>query len=785
VLLAIGLVTACTLAFQVVLTRMFSAVMAYHFSFLAISLALLGTGGGALLIYVRPAWFDRAPLDTVLARWCSVFSALLVVIPFVLVRLDFGRGDLLDPQFATTLAAACVLAALPSFAAGVVVALAIRGYTTWVGRVYAWDLVGGGLGALLVVPALRFPAQTLVVVLGIAAAVAAALFGWSSMAARTTGATLAGVGAALVTLAAFTSVLFLPPRYPLASDAERVSDLWTPLSRVQGYVLPHNDAFAVLFYDRVYTPVPIVHTGAVPDWRALGTGPQSIGYELTGPGRALIIGGGGGRDIDNALASGQRSVDVIELNQGIRRVVDHDLGRASGSPYTRSRVSTTIGDGRSVLAARDTRYDQVHIGFTDTLSANSAQGYALTENNLYTVEAFENYLDHLAPRGVLNVSRQLKLVGDEALRATVLTLAALERHGVKDATRNVVVILGRDVLGEKYGTILARLEPYTEAELATIRSLANERGRGLAFAPGGPYVAEWKQLHDAPSWRSFCASYRLNVCPPTDDKPFFFNMKRLGQLGERPTGYAYGTDPYDMLMLILGILTVLGVIAFLLPLPLATSASRPRLSGLVFFAAIGLGFLLFEIVLIQRFVLFLGFPTYALSVVLFALLVFSGCGSYLSTRFAPTRRVLTTALGLIALLVGVSAYGLQPLLRELIDAPFTARVVLTIAIVAPLGLLLGMAMPIGLRRFQGLYPDSVPYAWGVNGVASVLASVLGIAIAINRGFAVASMVACACYVVAMLHAAVGRWPVGASGSAGASTEFVVSTTASPSGSGSA
>jgi spermidine synthase len=155
--------------------------------------------------------------------------------------------------------------------------------------------------------------------------------------------------------------------------------------------------------------VPIVGDGPVPDWQMLVTGPASIGYELTGPGHALVIGGGGGRDIYTALSQGQRPVDVIELNEGIRATVDEDLGHLSGAPYSRDGVSTVIGDGRSQLASRDVLYDQIHIGFTDTLSGNAAQGFALTENNLYTVEAFLEYFAHLKPRGVLNVSRPLPL----------------------------------------------------------------------------------------------------------------------------------------------------------------------------------------------------------------------------------------------------------------------------------------------------------------------------------------------------------------------------------------
>ena len=514
-----------------------------------------------------------------------------------------------------------------------------------------------------------------------------------------------------------------------------------------------------MFYDRVYAPVPLYRRGdPVPDWRALHLGPQSIGYALTGPGRALVIGGGGGRDIENALSSGQRRVDVIELNRAIRDVVDDDLARWSGSPYTLPRVHTVIGDGRSTLAARDTRYDQIHIGFTDTLSANSAQAFALSEQNLYTVEAFDEYFDHLAPDGVLNVSRLHHLVGDEALRATVLTLEALRRRGVAHPERNVVVVLGRDLFDTLFGTVLARLRPYTPAELARIRALARERGEGVAFAPGGPYQLEWAQLARAPSVHAFCSSYRFDVCAPTDNRPFFFNMKRLSDIGNAPPpGYIYAVDPFAVLLVTLGILAVLAAAAFVAPLALGARAGRPSAASLSFFAAIGLGFLLLEVVLVQRFVLFLGFPTYALSVVLFSLLLFTGAGSLVSMRIARPREGLAALLVAALVLIVAAAFGLAPLLRGLIDLPFAVRVVVAVVLLAPFGVLLGTAMPIGLRRLAALEPGGVPWAWGINGIASVLASVVAVASAILWGFEMTTLLAGACYAGALAHVLLGRW----------------------------
>ena len=772
VLTAVALTTACTLAFQVALTRFFSAVIAYHFSFLAVSIAMLGMGAGAMLVYVRPAWFERASTRVVLARLCALFAASLVTIPFLLVRIDFTQRGALNAYFAISLALASLLCVVPALFSGLVITLAIARYRAAIGAVYAWDLAGAGLGAFAVVPAMALlDAPTLLVCQGSLAALGAFLFAGAARAERAAAALLLLLALGSAALSRTSSVLRLPHYYELPPDALQVAERWSPLARVFGFRLSDNDEIALLFYDRVFAPVPIVRQGEVPGWRKLNTGPGSIGYELIAPGRTLIIGGGGGRDIYTALSSGQIRVEVIELIDANRRVVDEDLGGISGAPYSRPKVFTTIGDGRSVLAGRETLYDQIYIGFTDTLSANAAQGYALMENNLYTVEAFLEYFRHLRPGGVLNVTRPVQLVGDEALRVTVLALAALERLGAADPGRHLIVVAGTEIMGPPVGTVLVRREPYTEAEVKRIRRLAADRADGLLFAPGGPFRGAWKQLAEslgmvgqrarfedtAVAIDRFCSGWRLDVCPCTDDRPFFFSMQRLDRLGESLAGYHYSVAPDKVLMVTLLILLLFSAVAFLLPLVAVSQAPRPPPGAVGYFAAIGLGFMLMEVVLIQRMVLFLGFPTYALSVVLFALLLFSGLGSYLFTRTEPERKILFRALGaLVALLVAVALFTL-PLVHRLIHLGFAVRVLLAVAFIAPLGMAAGAAMPLGLGRLAASYPRSVAYAWGVNGVCSVLASVLGAALAIHLGFTAATLVAAACYLAALGFAALGGW----------------------------
>ncbi len=760
VLLGVGMLAGATLALQVLITRILAAVLLYHFGFLAISLALVGVGGGAILVYVRPGWFERLPLERALARWSLAFAVALAVGLFVLVRIDYSYTGL-DVNFALRLGLACLVMAIPFLVAGVAIALAVRGYVRGMGRLYAADLAGGAAGAALVVPLMWVvDAPTLAVGLTAVACAAALLFAGGGVERR---AALVGLGAAalLVVLAASTSAFYLSIGGP-RPEAER----WTPISRVSAYLPggPGGDR-GVVIYDRVIAEVLRYQGGAYPDWRATQEGPESIGYELTPRRDALVIGGGGGRDVLTALAAGYRNVDVIELNSGIRDVVGDDLAGYTRSPYELPGVSTTIGDGRSEIARSDRRYDQIQIGFTDTFSPNAAHAFALTENNLYTVEAFREYIRHLKPGGVLKVSRPRSDFGDQALRITILALDALREEGVADPSRHVAVVLGdydAPFRSYVYGTVMVKRTPFEPDELDRIRALGRERGRGAVFAPGGPYVGEWAALQRASNPASFCSGWRTDVCSPTDDEPFFFHMKRvsdvIGDEGQR-AGSVTIPDPLLLLLIALGLLLVLCALAFALPLALVRRERRPPASALSFFAAIGVGFLVLEVVLIQRLVLFLGFPTYALSVVLFALLLFTGVGSLLTTRPGlGGRRALTVGLAAACALIAAVAFGLGPLLHALIELPFAARLAVSVLVLAPLGLALGAAMPIGLRRVDALWPAAVPWAWGINGVTSVVASVLAVAVAVTAGFTVATLVSLGCYLVALAGAVFGPWP---------------------------
>jgi len=279
----------------------------------------------------------------------------------------------------------------------------------------------------------------------------------------------------------------------------------------------------------------------------------------------------------------------------------------------------------------------------------------------------------------------------------------------------------------------------------------------VAFAPGGPYQLEWADLAAAASPTAFCHSYKLDVCPPTDDRPFFFNMKRLSDVGQQMKGYSYAVDPVLILFLTFAVIVVLAVLGYVVPLLLARHITRPPPTALAYFVFIGLGYLLVEAVFVQRLVLMLGYPTYSLSVVLASLLAFTGVGSWLSTKWPNERRGLLISLTGATLLIGASAFFLPSLVEGMVSTSFSARVAVAVVLLAPFGLLMGMAMPIGLRRYEALHPGGVPFAGSANGFASVVAAALATVLALVFGFTVTTIVAALCYGAALAHARFGKW----------------------------
>lgn len=507
----------------------------------------------------------------------------------------------------------------------------------------------------------------------------------------------------------------------------------------------------------------------------------ALAYTLRPARTTLIIGTGGGRDVLTALKYGSKDIDAVELNPLMREVVDEKFGDFTGRLYSRPEINFTIDDGRHFVRNTDKTYGLIQLSLVDTWASTAAGAFALSENTLYTKEAFFDYFHHLAPDGVLTVSRWLSDPPRETLRVVSLARAALLDAGVTDPARHILVA-GTPPLrrSHRFASVIVSRSPFTDAELAGAKAWIEERGFQILYFPGMPVDPLFSRIATEP-WdelQDFFANYEIDVSPTTDDRPFFFNTVRPGdffKVWEDKPGRVGVHLLAQVLVIVLGLvcLFMLGPLYLRNRSALARVEARARWSTLGYFAALGSGFMLVEVALISNFILFLGHPIYALTAVLCTLLISAGLGSLWSGRHvagghAALRRVIGFALVGIVLLTLI----LEFVFSQLVGAPFLLCILLTIVTLGPVGFLMGMPFPLGLRLLDRVGPEwgaLIPWVWGINGATSVLGSILAITLAINFGFRATMMVGLAIYGVAWLTS---RYIAGGEDGAGADKESV-------------
>jgi hypothetical protein len=753
VLLGLALVCAGNLLLEIVLTRIFSALMYYHFTFFAIAMALLGVGASGVYVYVRA---DRFPADRVdedlafYARWFA--PAALAALAYVLANPIEIVSEASQARFTNRtlwqLAWLCAFTALPFFLAGVVVALAITHYRARVDRVYAFDLAGAGLGAVSVgwlLGALSGPGVVaLVAVLGCAGAVCFAP-GRRSLAA-------AGGSLAVLALGLGTSLFELPSVKEVR--AERVIyEGWNTFSRV---TLERMDGGALdLRIDasartRVVRPELASGDAWREDLRALAHAAR----EGRG-GEVLVIGSGGGIDVANALAAGARRVTAIEVNPLIPAAIARFAPEVD--LYRDPRVTLAVDEGRSFVRRSPHRYDVIQATLVDTWAATSAGAFALTETALYTVEAFADYFDHLTEDGMLTMSRWQTPESPESVRVAVLAAAALEARGVRPAqVRHHLFLARKGILA----TLVAKARPFTEVELASLHGASEANGFEVLLSPKLPARKGLPGLLREGAWSRAVREYPKDITPPSDDRPFFFYFAKPGSLGDVAARLRWGaslSDPALWLLAALGglLVAMTGLFVFA-PLLLrrwrdlaggGPGALPRRLAGLVYFGWVGLGFIVVEIALMQRLALFLGHPSYGLIAVLFGLLVGTALGARLSGRIGDgaAGKAAAAAGGAVAALVAATGLALAEVLRALMPWPLAGRLALSVAVVLGFGVAMGLMLPLGVRLVSRRDAALLPWAWGVNGGTSVLGTVAATLIAIHQGFTAAFLAGSALY----------------------------------------
>jgi len=747
--LAIALVSAAVLLLQIATTRILSVVLWYHWAFFSISLAMLGVGAPGV-------WFTfgrrRAEL---LPRLLLGASGLVVagVVGIIKASKYFGSSAILF----------CLVCLLPAVLCmgGAVCILLLEAKGQHIGRMYAFDLLGACTGALIVIPLMWVvPTPSLAGGIGLLPLAAYLAIGGSKRVAAATAAVIVAMLAWGEPFALRHVKVYEETGPQLTPIYER----WTPTARLTIFdSIFFMDASAGFGWGMGKRPPPVrpptqywleqdgsagtpitQFTGDTNQLLYLLHDVTTIAYQLRPPRTVAIVGAGGGRDILTALLAKAERIDAIELNAGIVEALRGPFAEFSGRVYDRPGVHAIVGEGRSVLTASAGGYDLIQISLIDSWAATAAGAYSLSENNLYTLEAYRLYWSKLSERGMISTSRwMLGGFGLEMPRLLLLVRAALAAEGVSAPERHVAMLQGGAV-----GTLLVSRVPFDQPDVERLRSIAFQRGFTMHLPEPDPPETVWMR-HVWERGPDLFRPHGLIMRPPTDDRPFFFQvlspLRPIPRHLARTAGInAEGVTALQRLMLVMVGVTLL---LFFAPFPLRQWV-RPAPGfwrGSVFFTCIGLSFMFVEIAWLQRFILYLGHPSLATTVALGCILFGAGMGSTLSERLGVAGGA---RLGfLLPLLVLVLNGTLAPLFASTLGWTWGARLLLACVVLVPTGFMMGFFFPLGMVRFGD---QNRAWFWALNGAAGVLASVVSLAFSMEIGFSNVAYVGAGIYVVAWL-----------------------------------
>ncbi|HVW26206.1 MAG TPA: hypothetical protein VHC69_12605 [Polyangiaceae bacterium] len=766
----IALTSLALMHTQIVLTRIFSVVVWYHFAFFAISVALLGLSASAIAVHAFGERVLGARTPRLLSLSALVFAASVLALGVLVLQATpdwFGAGAAASfTTFTPKLLAVFFATMLPFFLGGFALSLALSRWTAAIHRNYAFDLCGAALACAVVIPVLDVlggPKALLVsAACGALAAVAFAaadtkiasvglrLAPWAFAGAAVVGAGAAAsaAGAYDVRVAKGLDLRAMVPEWNRWNSFSLVSVFPSWNFRGWGtspkYSAPIPPQKALVIDMNAFTPL-LAFDGDLAKVEFTRFDLSALAFVLHPKLESTcIVGAGGGKDVLASLAAGAHHVTAVEVNPLIATDVMRGAYRDfTGGLYERPDVELHVEDGRSFLRRSTGRYDVILISMVDTSAATAAGAYALAENTLYTADAFSDFLDHLSPGGMLTVSSvSLKGLAVGA-RLASLARAALGARGLDAATRVAVVqtpwLTAPDAM---MNNVVVKPSGFTAEDRAALERAADDLGFQLGYVPGrvapagGPPERAWigriLAEKDGAALARERSRWPLDVSPVDDDRPYFFYQNRFrdGFRALFSTGdpHLFGNGLAVLLKVLLAAIVMVGCCIFA---PLAwmrrekgadDGGHRVARWDLAFVACLGLGYMFVEIALIQRFLPYLGTPTNALTAVLLVLLLSGGIGARaFGAATSGAKQRLFVALVLYA---AVLAVVFPSVARATVGLPLAARGVIVALSVAPLGGMMGVPLPSCLAAVRAEDARRIPWLWGVNGAASVLGSVL-------------------------------------------------------------
>jgi hypothetical protein len=746
----IFLIALSGLVLEVSITRIFSAAIWYHFAFVAVSVALVGLGASGLVVQHR--------VKKLKGKWAenlTIYSAwgIAIFIPITLFVMHALASQVIYlPLF-------MILFSVPFFLVGIIISAAFNAFASVAGRLYAADLIGASVGALLVVLFLVLTGgEGATLIVGLIAAIGGTIFSRIAKNTKKTVVSLMFVAFALsLIILNHATQIFAIPTDPTAQKdlpiylrehpgSKIVKTEWNSFSRidvVEGGA-GGEGLVAKVFIDGGAGTNIISWDGKTESRQELSTWMQYLPFKMMQDPKVLVIGSGGGRDVVASLVSGSKDVTSVEINPIIYETVK-SYGDRAGNVYSHEYVRSYVDEGRSFITRSSEKYDIVYVPFVDTWASVSSGGLSVSENFLYTLQGFQQYYDHLTDTGKIVTVRWLI----DAPRFISTYAKLLEQNGIPQdqLDRHLIMVTSDSYTQDPSVTmVIFSKSPFTDEEIRFFSQSFSQYGYKPILVPGQimrePYSA---LLNGQINLDQFYDMFETKVYPVTDDNPYFLSFEK----------------PLPGVVEVLLYASV-GIVAIFLLVPFAwmkrrreeevgTKKSEIGIATMIpYFAALGMGFILIELALLQKLILLMGNPTMTFALLLFTLLISSGAGSLLSARIAKNNMK-----NLVFIIGGIAALGilyflfLPPIIYSTIAEPIEAKAAVSIAILAPIGFLMGMPLPTGMRLLKVHRPDYIPWMWAVNGAFSVLGAVLAIALGIMYGSSLAMILGILIYLIAL------------------------------------
>ncbi|HJY62716.1 MAG TPA: hypothetical protein VJ455_01065, partial [Ignavibacteria bacterium] len=740
------LIAFSTLSLEVTLTRLLSVITFYHMAFFAVSTAMLGMTAGAVTVYLKPHWFsgDKLNKNTALACFGYSLSVPAALILLCLTPMIFNLS-LINILGIFTATIAC---SLPFYFSGMVVSLVLTKYSLPIGKLYSSDLIGASLGCLFVLGGLEIiDAPSLIILGGAVGSLSVFCFTYKTDALRLKKINVAALFI-LIALVVFNS---------LSSDAIRpvivkehidnplnyIVEKWNSYSKVVVYkgvqgvprnwgpspVMPEN--FSVYYYEMTIDGEAgtILYRNSKPeDTEFLRYDITNAAYYLReGFESACVLGVGGGKDIQSAIKFGFKKVVGVDVNPVFIDLLKNKFRDEAGIANNPG-VKLVVDEARSYLSRSDEKFSLIQMSLIDTWASTGAGAFTLTENSLYTTEAWKVFFDHLDENGIYTVSRWYNPQNlGETGRVVSLAVAALIESGINEPSRNIAMMtIGR------VSTLIISKRPFTRDEIKKLKTTADSLKYNLVIVPGE--TPENNVLNKIISSGSLDDLHNkvkdeiLNYEPPTDNNPYFFNMLKISRLSAALTknsGVVYGNLIASLTLVILIFsLFILTVITIIIPLMFGSHSSDGKKvklkiywKGAFYFSLIGAGFMMTEIGLMQRLSVFLGHPVYALGILLFTIILSAGIGSFFSERVDVNKKLILYILPAVAAAAIISFnLILNAVISSMITSLMISKILVSIVIMFPIGFILGFFFPIGMRLVKSRSPEETPWLWALNGV---------------------------------------------------------------------